>query len=184
VKLRKEKRYRHPDIDVRLRSTRTRQEAGILEKLHRLGFPSPELRAMDDRAAEIRMELLCGEKVRDLLDGSCDWNPLAEQLGALVAQLHQNDIIHGDLTTSNMLLIGKRLHLIDFGLGYYSAKAEDKAVDLHLLRRALTSRHPALAEDFFGAAISAYRKARLEQSGPVLERLALVERRGRYQKGS
>src|SRR3989338_8480863 len=58
VKLRKEKRYRHPDIDVRLRSTRTRQEAGILEKLHRLGFPSPALRAMDDRAAEIRMELL------------------------------------------------------------------------------------------------------------------------------
>ena len=59
--------------------------------------------------------------------------------------MHAIDVIHGDLTTSNMLLRSTSppsIVLIDFGLSYVSSLVEDKAVDLYVLERALASTHP------------------------------------------
>ena len=62
-------------------------------------------------------------------------------IGESVARIHQKDIIHGDLTTSNMIFKNEKVFFIDFGLGYISRKIEDKAVDIHLLKQALEAKH-------------------------------------------
>ena len=59
--------------------------------------------------------------------------------------MHEAKIVHGDLTTSNMLLRNSQpnhLVMIDFGLSYTTSLAEDMAVDLYVLERAILSTHP------------------------------------------
>ncbi len=182
IKDRVSKRYRLGEIDSRLRKTRTRQEASILLKLQTLGFPSPAVLGMDDRGMLLRMEYIEGPQLKSVLDDSPLLDLLAREVGTLVGRLHRQDIIHGDLTTSNMILSKGKVVLIDFGLGFFSTKTEDKAVDLHLLRRALGSKHPLVAERFFGIALEGYAAAMGDSAGEVLSRLEAVERRGRYQK--
>ncbi|KAG8215830.1 hypothetical protein J3R82DRAFT_7772 [Butyriboletus roseoflavus] len=82
---------------------------------------------------------------------------LLEKIGVEIAKLHIIDIIHGDLTTSNMLLRANSndLVLIDFGLSYHSTLVEDKAVDLYVLERAFASTHPE-SESLFASIIAAY----------------------------
>lgn len=74
-------------------------------------------------------------------------------IGESIGAMHSIDVIHGDLTTSNMLLRRASssdtnssslpsIALIDFGLSYVSTLVEDKAVDLYVLERALASTHP------------------------------------------
>ena len=92
--------------------------------------------------------------------------------------LHNSAIIHGDLTTSNMIL-NKEIYLIDFGLSFFSEKSEDKAVDLHLLKEALESKHYKIWEDAFKIVLEAYRKE-AKRASETLKRLEQVEKRGRY----
>ncbi|KAF8556696.1 hypothetical protein OG21DRAFT_578403 [Imleria badia] len=82
---------------------------------------------------------------------------LMEKIGVEIAKLHLIDVIHGDLTTSNMLLRSSNndLVLIDFGLAYQSTLVEDKAVDLYVLERAFTSTHPD-SEPLFASILAAY----------------------------
>lgn len=108
-----------------------------------------------------------------------DWKALASQLGSLVARLHKVDLIHGDLTTSNVLLQTRTLVIIDFGLSYVSASVEDKAVDLYLLERALTSTHSTIASDAFALILEAYKQQEGAKGSAVLQRLAKVQLRGR-----
>ena len=182
IKDRVSKRYRLGEIDSRLRKARTRQEASILLKLQALGFQSPRVLEMDDRGMLLRMEYVEGPQLKSVLDDSPQLDILAREVGTLVGTLHRHDIIHGDLTTSNMILREGKVVLIDFGLGFFSTKTEDKAVDLHLLRRALGSKHPLVAERFFYRAIEGYATEMGDSAGEVLSRLEAVERRGRYQK--
>ena len=66
-------------------------------------------------------------------------------MGKTINKVHDLGIIHGDLTTSNMIIRNdKQIVLIDFGLSYYKDSAEDKAVDLYVLERAFKSTHPHL----------------------------------------
>ncbi|KAG5463453.1 MAG: hypothetical protein BJ554DRAFT_7360 [Olpidium bornovanus] len=69
---------------------------------------------------------------------------LAEKVGFSLANTHAVHVIHGDLTTSNMMLRrdSGALVLIDFGLSYIQDMVEDKAVDLYVLERACSSTHP------------------------------------------
>ena len=66
------------------------------------------------------------------------------KIGETIGILHKNDIMHGDLTTSNLLYDDKtnQIYVIDFGLSQKDCKIEDKAVDLYVLERAFTSTHP------------------------------------------
>lgn len=74
----------------------------------------------------------------------------------MVVQVHDSGIIHGDLTTSNMVITeGGDIVLLDFGLSYFKDSAEDRAVDLYVLERAFKSTHPSL-EDRFGAVLMVY----------------------------
>merc|ERR1711860_458201 len=68
---------------------------------------------------------------------------LARKIGRILGRLHSNNLIHGDLTTSNMLIENDgEITLIDFGLGYAEGSVEDKGVDIYVLERALVSTHP------------------------------------------
>jgi Kae1-associated kinase Bud32 len=177
VKDRIKKSYRIDQIDARLRRFRTKREAKILERLQNAGFSSPKLVAHDEKQT-VFMEYLEGPKLRDILEKS-DYRKLCGQVGKKIASMHNNGIIHGDLTTSNMILKGDEIFFIDFGLSFFSAKLEDKAVDLHLLRQALESKHYTVWNDCFKAALEGYRQE-AKDAPEVLKRLELVEKRGRY----
>ncbi len=178
VKHRFEKSYRHPEIDAELRKCRTRREAKVIEKLSEIGFPGPKLINMDDKNMKIAMSHVKGDLVKEVLHT----NPkkLSREIGRKVAKLHANNIIHGDLTTSNMIL-GNEVHFIDFGLSFFSEKEEDKAVDLHLLKQALESKHYKIFEECFDEAIEGYKES-YPDAQRILKRLEIVESRGRNKK--
>ena len=173
VKERVRKGYRVSELDLELRKARTRHEARLLEKLKAAGLKVPKLLKCSEEKNKIEMEFIDGKKLSEnfIL-------PACTQIGAAVAALHAIDIIHGDLTTSNMILKGKELYLIDFGLSYHSNKIEDKAVDLHLLKQALQSKHHTVWEKAFKLFLKGYRK--YKDQALVLARLERVEQRGRY----
>jgi len=175
LKKRISKSYRHKDIDAALRKHRTKREAKVLEKVHNLGFKVPFLYNVDDKKMTLEMEFLNGLKLRDVLHKSP--KNYSKELGRKIALLHDQNIIHGDLTTSNMVLHKKEIYLIDFGLSFFSHKIEDKAVDLHLLEQALESKHYKIFKECIKAALQGYKISK--NSNEVLKRLEQVRSRGR-----
>ncbi len=179
IKERFAKTYRHPTIDADLRKLRTRHEAKILTKLADIGFMSPSVHSVDEENARITMDFIEGDLVKDVFNTNV--LSFAAQMGEKIAQLHEQDIIHGDLTTSNMIAAQNGVHFIDFGLGYFSKKAEDKAVDLHLLDRALESTHFEVYPGAMEQVLEAYSKAYLG-GHHVVERFKMVQKRGRHKE--
>ena len=177
VKERIKKSYRIEGIDFKLRRFRTRREGKLLQKTEN----SPKVFEVNDKEMKIKMEFIEGELVKDILDNlkKTKRNNLLREIGGKIAKMHDKDIIHGDLTTSNMILKDK-IYFVDFGLGFDSRKIEDKAVDLHLLRQALESKHYKHFEESFSELIEGYKLSRTWKE--VLDRLEKVERRGRYKK--
>src|SRR3989344_7385228 len=182
LKNRFRKTYRLQELDNKLRGSRTRREAKVLEKLKAIDFPAPKLIKSDEKE-NIVMEKINGKLIKDVLNKS-SYKNMCSEIGKKIAILHNNLIIHGDLTTSNMIS-NKEIYFIDFGLSFFSGKAEDKAVDLHLLKEALESKHYRIWEDCFKCALEAYKKE-AKGSNETLKRLETVETRGRYRakKGS
>ncbi len=178
VKERFSKKYRLPEIDHKLKTARTKREANILRKLRHHGFPVPQLEESNDKGT-LKMELVDGPIVRDVLEKK-DYKALCHEIGRKVAQMHNLNIIHGDLTTSNMIL-GKEVFFIDFGLGFVSYKIEDMAVDLHLLKEALESRHYKVFEECYAEVLNGYLET-AKHGKEVVARLDVVEGRGRYKK--
>jgi len=174
IKNRFAKGYRHPEIDANLRKFRTRREARILEKLEAINFPAARVLESDDKAGLLKLSFIDGPLVKNVLHAS--HAELSREIGEKIAILHKNDIIHGDLTTSNMIL-NSEVNFIDFGLSFVSEKIEDKAVDLHLLRQALESKHHLIWEECFSEALKGYES--YERHKEVLKRLEAVEARGR-----
>lgn len=178
IKERLSKGYRIAELDSSLRRYRTRREAKILNKLAEVNFPSPRCQEMSDQKMTIAMDFINGQQLKEVLHQQPEW--FAEEIGRNIAQLHQLDIVHGDLTTSNMIVNGT-VHFIDFGLSSFSSKVEDKAVDLFLLDRALVTTHAELYPHVFEKIIDSYHQ-HYPQAAPVLQRLAAVRSRGRNKK--
>ena len=181
IKNRFPKSYRIREIDEKLRIFRTRREAKILQKLEKINFPAPKV-MKNDKKENLVIEKISGKLVKDILDSY--YKKLCIEIGQKIAVLHNNSIIHGDLTTSNMIS-NKEIYFIDFGLSFFSEKAEDKAVDLHLLKEGLESKHYKIWEDCFKCALGTYKKE-ARGGSETLKRLEAVEKRGRYRakKGS
>lgn len=167
VKKRISKSYRVKEIDEELRKSRNKREVKILQKLN---INCPRLINFDDYSIE--MEYIDGDVFKDKFSLI-----YCEQVGEMIAFMHNQDIIHGDLTTSNMILKDQEIFFIDFGLSYFSKKIEDKAVDLHLIKRALESKHYDVFEDAFKLILKGYKKS--SNSDEVIKRLEVVEGRGR-----
>ncbi|MBW2998239.1 Kae1-associated serine/threonine protein kinase [Candidatus Woesearchaeota archaeon] len=175
IKERIRKDYRLDVLDNSLRKFRTRREEKILRKLEELNFASPKVHDINDKLMTLRMDFINGEKLRDVLFQ--DPLNLGREIGKKIAILHKNDIVHGDLTTSNMIL-DNEVKFIDFGLSQFSAKVEDKAVDLHLFKHALESKHHKIWDSCFKEAIDGYKEENPD-SKEILKRLEEVELRGR-----
>lgn len=183
VKHRLKKGYRHPAIDMEFREGRTRREARVLSKAACLGLKVPRVLGEKAREGVLEIEFVRGKKMRDLLEregASRKALYYCRKIGEGIALLHAHDIVHGDLTTSNFIARGDDVFFIDFGLSFHSARLEDKAVDLHLLRQAFESKHWRHWKKFFAAALEGYKKVLSKQAEIVLNRLKVVESRGRY----
>ena len=177
IKERFSKKYRYPHLDESLRKFRTRREAKILGKLAEINFPAPHLKEFSDNRMSIVMDFIPGEKLRDVINDG-----FAHEVGVKVAELHTAGIIHGDLTTSNMLVHkeNRALYIIDFGLSFFSEKTEDQAVDLFLLQRALESTHYDFPE-LFSNVLEGYAENN-PRGKEVLDRLEEVRMRGRNKR--
>jgi len=200
-----------------LTKSRVSGEARALLKCLRSGVNVPGIRMVDASAGLLGIEWIEGKSVKTVLPGTTIENDIEEQLvsessskgntdplndfgissdtlmlliGTEIAKMHLADIIHGDLTTSNMMLrhpsscrstdpkLPTELVLIDFGLSYHSILVEDKAVDLYVLERAFASTHPD-SEPMFASILTAYSNV-LGKEWPTLQRrLEEVRLRGR-----
>ena len=173
------KTYRHPTLDQKIRTRRTKREAKLIEKARAIKINVPKVLRKDKFNLEI--EYIKGDKLSETINAySRDkQEKTIKSLGIQVSLLHQANIIHGDLTTSNAILKGDEVFIIDFGLGFVSTKIEDKAVDLHLIKQALEAKHFQNHEALFKNFLKGYNQDH-EDSKKITERLEIVEKRGRY----
>lgn len=175
IKERVPKSYRHPTIDHEIRAERTEQEQRLLEKARQAGVNTPSVEQHDEYTLKIGW--IEGNRVRDILEHH---EPVWTEIGAMIGRLHSNDIIHGDLTTSNMLLTPDNdLYFIDFGLGFFSQRVEDRATDLRLLQQTLEASHNEIWTAVFEAVMQGYTD-QYDDSDEVEERLDAMEDRQRY----
>lgn len=213
LKYRPSKPYRHPILDARLTKHRILSEARVLVKCRKEGVPVPAVYALDEKEGWIMVEWIEGEVVRIRLNewlkrrkdqGIGEGEPgeealkgLMGRIGSAVGRMHAVGIVHGDLTTSNLMLRPRRsdavngagsasvedkvldgeIVMIDFGLASQSTADEDRAVDLYVLERAFGSTHPR-AEILFTEVLSAYGKS-FKGAMVVLKKLEEVRMRGR-----
>ncbi len=184
VKARLPKKYRPAQLDLSIRSYRTVHEPQLMHEAKKAGVPTPQIFMVDVQNAAITMEYVEGKQVKQLLDGisQAERLELCGRIGELVAKLHKHGVVHGDLTTSNMILTAAgRIFLVDFGLGDKTVELEAKGVDLHLLKRALQSTHYRFADECFEAVIEGYRSfSGTASADKVLEKITEIEKRGRY----
>lgn len=177
IKKRIKKSYRIEILDEKLRKQRTKKESKLLEKASKL-IAVPKIIKTNEKTKEIDMEFLEGKKLSENLDNLENAEEICIEIGKNIAKLHDADIIHGDLTTSNMILKDKKIYFIDFGLGFESKKIEDKAVDMHLIKQALEAKHFKHYERFFQAILEGYKISKHHEA--TINRLKAVEKRGRY----
>jgi len=179
VKDRIPKKYRLEKLDNKIRRLRTKREAKLLTKASKI-INAPKPLADPGSGRMIHMPYIAGKKLSEHLDSLPNSQEICEQIGKNIALLHEAEIIHGDLTTSNMILKKDQVYFIDFGLGFHSNKTEDKAVDLHLIKQALEAKHFLNFKKFFKAVLKGYKISKNYKS--IIKRLEKVEARGRYKK--
>src|SRR3990172_7010705 len=144
IKDRTKKGYRIPILDERIRDRRTRSEAKLLAKASEvIDCPKPFFEPSIKNSSKLKMPFIDGKKLSESLNKFplSKQKKICKQIGEKIAKLHDANIIHGDLTTSNMILRRSQVYFIDFGLGFINNQLEDKAVDLHLLKQALEAKH-------------------------------------------
>lgn len=209
------KKYRHPDLDARLLKQRCRMEARILGKCKEKGINVPTV--LQATSSLIYLEYIAGQTVRDYLEDvllpqvelekseTSEYHlvlrQIAEEIGKTISKLHDAGMVHGDLTTSNVMLRDPaagsistqrpNVVFIDFGLAKNTAAVEERAVDLYVLERALQSTHPTLPPSFNESLLSAYVQAHRNEDNlsktqlskdfrrDTLQRLEKVRQRGR-----
>ena len=183
VKERVKKSYRLVEIDEKLRKLRTRKEAKLLSEAKRVGVETPKVFSIDEKGFKIFMEFIDGKRLKEFFNEASDRErkEIAEMLGKKVGLLHSNGIVHGDLTTSNMILKDNKIFFIDFGLGDFSNRIENQAVDLSVLNEAFKSTHFKHLDLLWESFIKGYKQTN-DKFNKVLDTLNDIEKRGRYVK--
>jgi N6-L-threonylcarbamoyladenine synthase/protein kinase Bud32 len=174
IKQRLSKPYREPMLDRRLIAERTRAEARLIHMARKGGVPTPIMN--DITHDSIVMEEISGTLLTyALTEANC------EKAGEIVGRLHAAGIMHGDLTTSNMILreTDGRCVLIDFGLAQVTSEIEQRGVDVHVMFQTLKSTNPEVAGRFQAAFARGY-TATFSGAEEVLVREQEIELRGRY----
>jgi N6-L-threonylcarbamoyladenine synthase/protein kinase Bud32 len=184
-KRRLSKSYRHPELDRKLRTRRTRSEARLTSEARRLGVPTPVVFDVDPAAGDLSLEYVGAADLRDALT-----EPRVRAVGRHLACCHEGGFVHGDPTPRNVR-VGRSepraatdgepddafAALVDFGLGYYTDDVEDYAMDLHVFEGALGG-----TADDAAALLEGFEDAYREEGDPrAVEQLREIEGRGRYQ---
>jgi len=175
------KSYRIKHIDNRLISMRTKEESKLITEARLYGVSVPIIYDVDLDDAVITMEYLKGKRVKDILNdlSEKERQDLCRKIGESIAKFHNNDIIHGDITTSNMILLDDRVHFIDFGLGEKNGEIEAKGVDLHVLMEAIESTHSKYS-NCFEYVLEGYKNALKDDANLVIKKIQDIVKRGRY----
>ncbi|HXW37753.1 MAG TPA: Kae1-associated kinase Bud32 [Nitrososphaerales archaeon] len=182
-KVRKRLSYRLPQLDNVIRGRRTMREAQMLHRAKSAGVASPHLFFVDTVNHSLVMEFVPGMRLKEVLSVASEVPPsiLFEELGRGVARLHAAGLVHGDLTTANVITDARRLVLVDFGLANLTSKLEDRAVDLRLLKETVTGAHPDMSVIAFDSFMDGYGQVLGKvESLTALKQLRRIERRGRY----
>lgn len=184
VKRRVRKDYRNKALDERIRRERTLAEVSILHDAKVAGVKVPSILRVEPDSNTFWMTFVEGMVARDGLD---EMRPkvakeLFNHLGAMIGLLHSHGIVHGDLTTSNIVVTSSgEPFLVDFGMARRSSDPEDMGVDLHLLHRSVAASHNHDPADLFktlsaGYAATAGKRAHKLSWAKARE----IARRGRY----
>ncbi|MCD6108270.1 MAG: Kae1-associated serine/threonine protein kinase [Thermoplasmata archaeon] len=180
-KRRIEKKYRIKELDHKLRAIRTKEEAKLMIEARKNGVPVPIIYDVDLKNCTITMEYLQGKKLKDILNNVSEKErkKLCKMIGENIAKLHNNNIIHGDITTSNMILFSGKIHFIDFGLGELNSEIEAKGTDLHVLMEAFEAthfKHPKC----FQYVLQGYQSKLKDDAKQVIKKIEEIVKRGRY----
>ena len=180
-KQRVKKAYRIEQIDSRLIASRTKEEAKLMSESRTYGVSVPLLYDIDLHTGIITMEYLEGKRLKDILNelNEAERKRLCHMIGENIARLHNHDIIHGDITTSNMILCYDRIYFIDFGLGCKTIETEAKGVDLHVLMEAFESTHSQHPR-CFRYVFEGYTREFHGDASEVMKKIEEIVRRGRY----
>jgi len=183
LKQRPSKPYLIPEIDSLLRTSRTSRECKSLVTARALGVPTPIVHSIDLGDYSILMDYILGKQLKQLAN-SLSVSRLASlcnQFGQYIAYLHTGGMVHGDPTTSNLLVTANdKIWMIDFGLSEMNATVEMKGVDLHLIKRALETTHWDLQDDMLSHTLEGYVEVTGEEAEPILARMEDIRERGRY----
>jgi TP53 regulating kinase-like protein len=184
IKVRLPKRYRPAALDEQIRSYRTVHEPQLMNQAKAAGVPTPLIYMVNLPDSSIVMEYVEGQQVKQLLNSvsKAKRHDLCVRIGESIGRLHREGLIHGDLTTSNMILSPEgKVFFVDFGLGEKNTELEAQGVDLHLMKRALQSTHYQFWEECFQAVLCGYMSVLgVELAEKVYEKIREIERRGRY----
>lgn len=199
VKERFVKHYRHPDLDQQLTRERIRTEVKSIGRCRAIGVKTPEVYHSDLTDRKIYMEyypqaITVKAYISDQIGKYSNFeqeallDKLTDRIGTVLGKLHANNIIHGDLTTSNILLQPKGDELdafkdydtimIDFGLSQCQNSPEAKGVDLYVLERALLSTHSTIPS-LFEKILASYKKENATGQDAVIVKFEEVRARGR-----
>lgn len=181
IKDRIKKNYRIRQIDEKIRKSRTSLESNLLSEARRVGVPTPQI--FETSKNKILMQFIDGVRIKELLNKSDKKTieSVCSEIGRSIGKLHSAGIIHGDLTTSNMIIKDEKVYFIDFGLGFFSRKIEDQGTDLKLLKEALKSTHFRIMDSCWNSILKGYGKE-YKDTEKVLRKVEEIERRGRYTK--
>jgi TP53 regulating kinase-like protein len=184
IKERFPKRYRPAELDAKIRGYRTAHEPQLMHEAKKAGVPTPTIFLVNMKDAAITMAFVEGKQVKQVLTDVSrkERQDLCAKIGGLIGKLHRRGVIHGDLTTSNMILSAEgKIFLVDFGLSEKNKELEARGVDLHLMKRALQSTHYRFAEECFKHVLKGYSAVfGREEAKKVFGKIREIERRGRY----
>lgn len=194
IKERFVKQYRHPELDAQITRQRIKAEVKASNRCSAAGIIVPRILHSDFDTHKIYMEYFSeAETVKQFIQkkvigsgpdgGKHLIQELCHRIGTIIGRMHSNNIIHGDLTTSNMLInknsgIDLNVIIIDFGLSHYSQATEDKGVDLYVLERALLSTHSDQPY-IFDIILASYRRECCKDEEAVIAKFEEVRARGR-----
>jgi len=184
VKRRVRKEYRHPSLDDQIRRERTVSEASIIHEAKKAGAKVPSIIGLDLDNHAIVMNHLDGRVARECLDdlGIVGARKLLRSIGEQIGLLHTAGIVHGDLTTSNVIMSPSGTpFIVDFGMSRRSVEPEDRGVDLHLLQRSLAASHSQNPSSMMNAMIRGYEQtAGKKVASNTWRKAREIARRGRY----
>jgi Kae1-associated kinase Bud32 len=180
-KRRIKKSYRIKNIDERLISFRTKEEAKLMMESRKYGVSVPIIYDVDLEKGIITMGYIKGNRIKDILNDITEEERrrICNKIGVSIAKFHNNDIVHGDITTSNMILSDDKVHFIDFGLGEKSTEIETKGVDLHVLMEAIESTHSKYS-NCFNYVLEGYKEELKQDAGLIIRKIEEIVKRGRY----